>query len=52
MPEAPDVGIVLLGAERAHAAVRELARLGTARLLYWPAATRRQAKRAHGGRRS
>ncbi|TFE42305.1 CoA-binding protein [Paraburkholderia dipogonis] len=29
LPEAPDVGIVLLGAERAHAAVRELARLGT-----------------------
>ncbi|HEY1610868.1 MAG TPA: acetate--CoA ligase family protein [Paraburkholderia sp.] len=30
LPAAPDVGIVLLGAERAHAAVRELANLGTA----------------------
>ena len=30
LPEAPDVGIVLLGAERAHLAVRELARRGTA----------------------
>lgn len=29
LPEAPDVGIVLLGAERAHEAVRELAALGT-----------------------
>lgn len=29
LPEAPDVGIVLLGAERAHVAVRELANLGT-----------------------
>jgi acetate---CoA ligase (ADP-forming) len=29
LPEAPDVGIVLLGAERAHAAVRELANRGT-----------------------
>jgi hypothetical protein len=30
LPEAPDVGIVLLGAERAHLAVRELAQRGTA----------------------
>jgi len=30
LPEAPDVGIVLLGAERAHLAVRELAARGTA----------------------
>ena len=30
LPEAPDVGIVLLGAERAHVAVRELAARGTA----------------------
>ncbi|MGA7813888.1 acetate--CoA ligase family protein [Caballeronia sp.] len=29
LPEAPDVGIVLLGAERAHSAVRELAKRGT-----------------------
>jgi acyl-CoA synthetase (NDP forming) len=29
LPAAPDVGIVLLGAERAHAAVRELADRGT-----------------------
>jgi acyl-CoA synthetase (NDP forming) len=29
LPEAPDVGIVLLGAERAHIAVRELASRGT-----------------------
>ena len=29
LPQAPDVGIVLLGAERAHIAVRELAELGT-----------------------
>ncbi len=29
LPEAPDVGIVLLGAERAHEAVRTLAGLGT-----------------------
>lgn len=29
LPAAPDVGIVLLGAERAHVAVRELANLGT-----------------------
>jgi len=29
LPEAPDVGIVLLGAERAHIAVRELAKRGT-----------------------
>lgn len=29
LPEVPDVGIVLLGAERAHHAVRELARRGT-----------------------
>jgi acetate---CoA ligase (ADP-forming) len=29
LPQAPDVGIVLLGAERAHEAVRELASLGT-----------------------
>ena len=30
LPEAPDVGVVLLGAERAHEAVRELAARGTA----------------------
>lgn len=30
LPSVPDVGIVLLGAERAHLAVRELAQLGTA----------------------
>jgi acyl-CoA synthetase (NDP forming) len=30
LPEAPDVGIVLLGAERAHDAVRELAQRGAA----------------------
>ena len=30
LPKAPDVGIVLLGAGRAHAAVRELAAAGTA----------------------
>ena len=30
LPEVPDVGIVLLGAERAHLAVRELASRGTA----------------------
>ncbi len=30
LPEVPDVGIVLLGAERAHLAVRELAERGTA----------------------
>lgn len=30
LPEVPDVGIVLLGAERAHVAVRELAAKGTA----------------------
>lgn len=30
LPETPDVGIVLLGAERAHLAVRELAARGTA----------------------
>jgi acyl-CoA synthetase (NDP forming) len=30
LPSAPDVGIVLLGAERAHEAVRELAARGTA----------------------
>ena len=30
LPGAPDVGIVLLGAERAHVAVNELARRGTA----------------------
>lgn len=30
LPETPDVGIVLLGAERAHQAVRELATRGTA----------------------
>lgn len=30
LPETPDVGIVLLGAERAHVAVRELAARGTA----------------------
>src|SRR5678816_143093 len=30
LPEAPDVGIVLLGAERAHLAVQELAKRGTA----------------------
>jgi acetate---CoA ligase (ADP-forming) len=30
LPEVPDVGIVLLGAERAHAAVRELAARGCA----------------------
>lgn len=29
LPKAPDVGLVLLGAERAHMAVRELAGLGT-----------------------
>jgi acyl-CoA synthetase (NDP forming) len=29
LPEAPDVGIVLLGAERAHLAVKELAQRGT-----------------------
>lgn len=29
LPEVPDVGIVLLGAERAHRAVRELAQRGT-----------------------
>ncbi|KWR92018.1 acetate--CoA ligase family protein [Cupriavidus sp. IDO] len=29
LPEVPDVGIVLLGAERAHQAVRELAQRGT-----------------------
>jgi acyl-CoA synthetase (NDP forming) len=29
LPEAPDVGLVLLGAERAHEAVRELAARGT-----------------------
>jgi acyl-CoA synthetase (NDP forming) len=29
LPEAPDVGIVLLGAERAHEAVRSLAAIGT-----------------------
>jgi len=29
LPEAPDVGIVLLGAERAHVAVRDLSALGT-----------------------
>jgi acetate---CoA ligase (ADP-forming) len=29
LPEAPDVGMVLLGAERAHVAVRELAARGT-----------------------
>lgn len=29
LPEVPDVGIVLLGAERAHLAVRELAQRGT-----------------------
>ena len=29
LPEVPDVGIVLLGAQRAHLAVRELAALGT-----------------------
>ena len=28
LPQAPDVGVVLLGAERAHVAVRELAELG------------------------
>lgn len=30
LPEAPDVGLVLLGAERAHEAVRELSERGTA----------------------
>jgi acyl-CoA synthetase (NDP forming) len=30
LPEVPDVGIVLLGAQRAHVAVRELAQRGTA----------------------
>ncbi len=30
LPDAPDVGLVLLGAERAHLAVRELAACGTA----------------------
>lgn len=30
LPDVPDVGIVLLGAERAHQAVRELAQRGTA----------------------
>ncbi|MBR0712283.1 acetate--CoA ligase family protein [Bradyrhizobium liaoningense] len=30
LPDVPDVGIVLLGAERAHVAVRELAERGTA----------------------
>lgn len=30
LPQVPDVGIVLLGAERAHQAVRELAQRGTA----------------------
>ncbi len=30
LPEVPDVGIVLLGAERAHEAVRDLSRRGTA----------------------
>ncbi|HSW23597.1 MAG TPA: CoA-binding protein, partial [Burkholderiaceae bacterium] len=30
LPEAPDVGIVLLGAERAHLAVKDLAQRGTA----------------------
>ena len=30
LPEAPDVGIVLLGAERAHTAVKALAERGTA----------------------
>lgn len=30
LPQVPDVGIVLLGAERAHLAVRELAQRGTA----------------------
>ncbi|OWT63502.1 acetate--CoA ligase family protein [Candidimonas nitroreducens] len=30
LPSVPDVGIVLLGAERAHLAVQELAQLGTA----------------------
>jgi acyl-CoA synthetase (NDP forming) len=30
LPQTPDVGIVLLGAERAHLAVRELAQRGTA----------------------
>ncbi|TWB64817.1 acetate--CoA ligase family protein [Bradyrhizobium sacchari] len=30
LPDVPDVGIVLLGAERAHTAVRELAERGTA----------------------
>ena len=30
LPDVPDVGIVLLGAERAHLAVRELAARGTA----------------------
>ena len=29
LPKPPDVGVVLLGAERAHVAVRELAALGT-----------------------
>jgi acyl-CoA synthetase (NDP forming) len=29
LPAAPDVGVVLLGAERAHTAVRDLANLGT-----------------------
>src|SRR5689334_19965841 len=30
LPDVPDVGIVLLGAERAHVAVRELSKRGTA----------------------
>ncbi len=49
--EVPDVGIVLLGAERAHLAVRELAQRGTrARPLCWRAAIPRPAPRARAGR--
>ena len=49
---APDVGIVLLGAERAHLAVRDLAARGRRRRSCWPAATPRPARKARGARSS
>jgi acyl-CoA synthetase (NDP forming) len=49
LPEAPDVGIVLLGAERAHMAVKELARRGTGAAGERLRGDRRRRRAAAGG---
>lgn len=61
LPKTPDVGLVLLGAERAHAAIRELSALGTKAAIVLasgysetgPAGARRQSEllEAAGGMR-